>query len=533
MEELYRQIWTVLHSMWRYRWYAVAVTWSLSVAGWGLVATMPDKYESFARIYVDTDPMLKPLLKGISVDVNIQRQINVMQRTLSSRPNLEKVIRMTDLDLSVSSAREMESLIEKLASNITVTAEGGELVRVSYLDKDPQMAKRVVQALMTIFVESNLGRSRKDLAGARRFIDDQIREYELQLEAAEKRLADFKRENMGLLPGDQNYFSQVAKLKSDYEAAQASLDDLITRRDELKRQLADIPQYLTVTSPMGPLAPAGPMGAGPMGATPAAGAGSDLAARIATIEQTLTEMSLHYTDKHPDVVRLKRQLATLRERYQEQQGEMMAGPASPTPGVGNTTVSNPVYEQTKLDIIDAEAEIATLRPRVEKARKAYEDMQNRARTVPVVEAELARLDRDYNVIKKNYEELLTRREKARIEQNIETKSDKVVYNMIEPPQVPLKPSSPNRPLYLSMILVLGLGAGLGVAFIMTQIRVTFPTVQSLRDAFALPVLGAVSAVVSDEDRRRRLLDLSIFGATMIGLFLAYGGVMAIEVLRRA
>jgi len=531
MEELYRQIWVILHSMWRYRWYAVAVTWSLCVTGWGLVATMPDKFESFARIYIDTDPMLKPLLKGISVDVDIQRQINVMKQTLTSRPNLEKVVRMTDLDLTVSSAHEMEGLIEKLTASIRVGSEGGELVRVAYEDKDPQMAKRVVQALMTIFVESNLGRSRKDLAGARRFIDEQIREYELQLESAEKRLADFKRENMGLLPGEENYFSQLAKLKADYETAKGSLNDLITRRDELKRQLADIPQYLTVTSPMGPMAPVGPMGAGPAGA----GAGSDLASRIATIQQTLTEMSLHYTDKHPDVVRLKRQLEILRKQYDEQQNAMMqATPSSgPAPTAGNTTVSNPVYEQTKLDIIDAEAEIATMRPRVEKTRKAFEDMQNRARTVPVVEAELARLNRDYTVIKKNYEELLSRREKARIEQNIEVKSDKVVYNMIEPPQVPIKPSSPNRPLYLSMILVLGLGAGLGVAFIMTQIRITFPTVQSLRDAFALPVLGAVSAVVSDEDRRRRLLDMSIFAATMVGLFLAYGGVMAIEVLQNA
>ena len=160
MEELYRQILSICYGMWLRRWYAVGVAWLVALIGWGVVATMPDKYESFARIYVDADPLLTPLMKGMIIDVDIDEQILLMQRTLTSRPNLEKVVRMTDLDLTVETDLQKEALLVRLESNIFVTSQGGSLVRVAYEHTDPQLAKRVVQALMTIFVETNLGRSR-------------------------------------------------------------------------------------------------------------------------------------------------------------------------------------------------------------------------------------------------------------------------------------------------------------------------------------------------------------------------------------
>lgn len=528
MEDLYRQLISVLYGMWQRRWYAVAVAWFFCLAGWGAVATLPDQYESYARIYIDTDPMLRPLMRGISVDVNVMSQIEVMQRTLKSRPNLSKVVRMTDLDLTVQNERQMEALLTGLEKNVEVASQGGNLVRVAYENSDPQLAKRVVQALMTIFVETNLGRSRKDLAGARRFIDEQIREYELELNAAEKRLSDFKRDNMGFLPGENNYFTQMANARRNYEMERAKLDELIIRRNELQRQLAAIPQYLTVTTPLGPMAAGGPFGEG--GSTGIAGASTSAPARVKSLEQTLANLLLRYTERHPDVVGVKKELDLLRNASltTENGDAESAGSGAAIISAGNTTISNSVYEQTKLEIIDLEAQIKVGVPRVQKVNDEFNDLKKMAQTVPVVEAELSRLNRDYGVIKRNYEEMLGRREKARIEQSIETKSDKVIYNMIEPPQVPVKPSSPNRPLFLSIVLVVALGSGTGLAFVLSQISATFATVQSLRESFALPVLGAVTALVAETDRRKDLLGYSMFAVTFLGLLLTYGGVLALE-----
>ena len=524
MEELYRQILSILYGMWLRRWYAIGVAWLVALVGWGYVATMPDKYESFARIYVDTKPLLTPLMRGMTVDTNIGEQILVMQRTLTSRPNLEKVVRMTDLDLTVESDLEKESLLSGLESNIAVTSQGGSLVRVAYENTDPQRAKRVVQALMTIFVETNLGRSRKGLAGARRFIDEQIREYENDLSAAEKRLSDFNQANMGFLPGKQNFFDQMATMRGEYSTKKAQLDGLMIRRQELSNQLAQVSQFLTVTTPLGPAGGNFGPGSGPGGSP---GVSSVMASRLQLLLQNRAELLMQYTERHPDVVRVQREIDRLQALASASESDESTGSA----GAGNTTISNPVFEQTKLDIIQIEADIQVLVPGVETARQSVESLERQAMTVPVVQAEMSKLNRDYEIIKRNYEELIVRREKARIEQNIETKSDKVIYNLIEPPQVPIKPTSPNRPVFLSIVLLLALGAGAGVAFVLSQIRTTYTSLQSLRDSFAMPVLGAVTALVSDTDRRRRQLDFSVFAVTVLGLLLAYGGVVTLEFLQ--
>ena len=132
-------------------------------------------------------------LQAIAVEMNLFQQIDIMRRTLLSRPNLEKIILMTDLDLTVKSDEEKERLIDAMTSKIEVTQQGRNLFQIAYVDEERGLTKRVVQAVMQIFVEGNLGASRKDMETTRRFLEGQIRSYERQLVEAETRLAKFKR----------------------------------------------------------------------------------------------------------------------------------------------------------------------------------------------------------------------------------------------------------------------------------------------------------------------------------------------------
>jgi hypothetical protein len=157
-------------------------------------------------------------------------------------------------------------------------------------------------------------------------------------------------------------------------------------------------------------------------------------------------------------------------------------------------------------------------------------LQRLADTVPLKEAEFKRLNRDYGVIKRNYEQLLGRRESAKLASDLETKADQVQFRIVDPPQLPLKPSGPNRLLFLSAVLAVGLGAGVAFAFALSQIDDSIPNVLRLRETFALPVLGGVSAIMSAAQRRRRILELSSFAMITIGLVTAYGGLVAVEVL---
>ncbi|MEX2453630.1 MAG: XrtA system polysaccharide chain length determinant [Rhodospirillaceae bacterium] len=511
------------------RWYALAIAWLVCGAGWTMVASLPDKYESEARVYVDMDTMLGPLMAGIAVQVNMFQQIDVMQRTLLSRPNLEKVILMTDLDLKITSDQQKDALIRRLENSISVRQQGRNLFRVSYSDSEPAITKRVVQAVLQIFVESNLGSSRRDMDSTRRFLMDQIQDYEKQLETAEGRLADFKRKNMGMLPGDGNYYSHMQAMRTQLGRTQAQISEASSVRDEFRQQLESVPQFLELSGGGPEIAFASAMSDGPE---------SDTQLRVFELQKVVDSLMTRYTEKHPDVATAIKRLETLKQELEAERnggpgGAMMDDVASTQPNPGEPSknvVPNPVYEQLKLQLVQQEAAIAAFTRRAEKEEVEVGKWEQMAGRVPQVEAELSRLTRDYEIVKRGYEELRRRQESARLASDMETKAQQVQFRIVDPPQQPNKPSGPNRPLFMAVVLVAGLGAGLAFAFLLGQVNSTFQTVQRLRQTFALPVLGSVTAITSIGERRRRRREMLGFGLVTASLVMAFGGLVMIEVL---
>lgn len=526
MNELYVQILGYLTSIWRRRWYAIAISWLVCGAGWTMVAGLPDKYESQARVYVDMDTMLGPLMKGLAVQVNMFQQIDIMQRTLLSRPNLEKVILMTDLDLTIKSDGEKEALIEKLANSISIRQQGRNLFRVAYDDREPAITKRVVQAVLQIFVESNLGSSRKDMDSTRRFLSDQIKDYERQLELSENKLAAFKRKNLGMLPGEGNYYSNMQAMRAQHKRTVGQMSEASTVRDELKQQLTSVPQFLELAGGTPEIALASSAGDGPE---------SDTQIRIFELQKVVDSLLTRYTEKHPDVsTTLKRLEVLKKELADERKAELGLsddGPLEDQPVEGGkNVVPNPVYEQVKIQLIQQEAAMAAFKRRGEKEAVEVKKWEQMAGQVPQVEAELSRLSRDYEIVKRGYEELRQRQESARLASDMETKAQKVQFRIVDPPKLPLKPSGPNRPLFMAIVLVAGIGAGLAFAFLLGQVNSTFQTVQRLRQTFALPVLGAVTAISTIVERRRRRREMLGFGLVAASLIVAFGGLLMVEVM---
>jgi len=531
LNDIFSQILTYLHAIWRRRWYVIAVAWFVCGAGWTGVATLPDRYEASARLYADMDTMLNPLMRGMAVEMNLFQQLDVLQRTLLSRPNLEKVVLMTDLDLQVHTDVEKEGLLDRLAKSITIKQQARNLFHISFEDADPQLAKRVVQAILQIFVESSLGASRQDMDATRRFLDAQIRESEQQLSEVEARITQFKREKMGYLPGEGNYYSNLQKLKTAVDKTQQEISESEMMRDELRQQLAAVPQFLELQSSDQTAMDAG-SGRGPE---------SDLQMRIFDMEKTLDSLLARYTDKHPDVLVARKQLEQLKKQQDDERKNRMAalaGPGGdseaavggPSRGSGKSLVPNPLYEKIKLQLVQNEASLAATKRRLQNDHAELEKWSKMASLVPEVEAELGRLNRDYAIIKGNYDQLRQRQESARMARDLETKAQKVQYRIIDPPKVPLKPSAPNRTLLLAAVLLVGIGAGAAFAFLLTQIHPTYSTVGRLRDTFTLPVLGVVTIIQSQSDRWRRMRELIGFSLVTSSLLIAFIGLLMIETI---
>ncbi len=493
MNEIIVEILSYAKAMWRYRWLSLIVAWAVSVLGWGFVIILPDKFKSEARIYVDTGSLLAPLLKGIAIESNIAQEVTIMQRTLLSRPNLEQVMRMNDLDLTTSAPHEVEALLARLAREITITAPTQNLFSIAYSHTNPRQAHSVVQSVLTIFVENNLGQSRTDMESARGFIEKQIAEYERQLQQAEQRRAEFKVKNgQYLLNG--SYAARLEAGLTELRTAQVALQDAEIRRDELTRQLTTIPEHVQASDALQILADRQ--------------GGNTIEGRIAMAEQNLDNLKLQYTEKHPDVLSLQRLITTLKAQRDKE------GPTS----VGNG-VSNPLFENIKLMLVETETNVASLHRRVTEAELMVEKNRQLANTAPRIEAELADLDRDYEVLKGNYEELLARRESARISQAQEASASAIKFRVIDPPQLPVTASSPSRPVLYLLSLFAGLGAGGGLAFLLATLNDSFVTSTQLSKTMNLPVLGRISLLLNAAEELKIRQDYWKFG-------IASGGLMA-------
>ena len=491
MEELYSQLIGYLRGMWRFRWWGLAFAWVVGVAGCFVIYAMPDRYESTARIYVDTQSVLRPLMSGLAVQPNINQQIAILSRTLITRPNVEKLITMADLDLTTRTPAQREALILELTKGLQIRGAGRDnLFTLAYQDTRPERAQRVVQALVSLFVESGLVGKRQDSTAARRFIDEQIASYEQKLSEAENRLKDFRLRNMGLIgDGARDYVSQMTEMAARLSQAELELREAENSRDSLKRQVAGEEPVLLAQPPV-----------------QSASSVPEIDARIDALKKNLDGLLQRYTEQHPDVIGVRRVIAQLEEQRQKELDAMRkAGAATPSWGAPN---ADPVVQQMKISLAQAEARVAALRARVSEFSARVAQLRSSAELLPKIEAEQAQLNRDYEVNKRNYESLVGRRESANMSVEMSAQGGITEFRVIDPPSLPSKASEPNRVLLMPLAGLVGLGAGIALTFLLSQLRPAFTDVRVLREITGMPVLGAVSLVPDpalDRGRRRGLV----------------------------
>ncbi|MCG7364526.1 hypothetical protein MHZ93_25120, partial [Roseomonas sp. ACRSG] len=419
---------------------------------------MPNQFDSSARIYADADAILGSALKGIAIDSSPAQQVEVLQRTLLSRPNLEKVILRTPLDQRVRSDAERDVMIQRLTREIRITPQTRNLFTIEYRDRDPRVARDVVQAALNLFMEAATATDRQQMESARDFVAQQLASYEVQLRQAERRRAEFQARYIDLLPSEAlGGGSRLEAARARLQEIKGELQDANTSRNLIRKQLEAAPPRITEPS------------------VRVSGGSTD----VAQAERNLRELRLRFTEQHPDVAAARAALAAARS------GGGGGGTRVVTPGAAR---ANPLHEQLKVRLVDVEAQIASLERQERDGKAEVERLDAVARSEPEVQAQFMNLDRDYTVLRRNYEELLARRESIQIAGAARTNSDRVRLEVVDPPSLPIRPAWPNRPLLLTGVLVAGLGAGTLVALLLVQLDQGFHTVNDLR-RLGLPVLG--------------------------------------------
>jgi len=510
MDEILRQAVIVLRGMWRYRWLGLATAWIVGAIGVAVTMNRPEKYEASARIFVNTDSMLKPLMSGMTVPLNIDQRIEMLSRIVISRPNVEKLVHSVGLDAEAKTPEATDKLVDAVISRLTIMGAGrANLYILRFHDPEPERAKRVIDVFASMFIESGQGGKISDTDAAKKFIDEQVAVYEKKLQEAENRLKEFKLRYLGMAEGEgKDYFVRMSEASALLSRAQLELREAENSRDTYRREVAKLASEETNFVPSSTVS------------SNSGGQISEIDARLEAMGRNLDLLLQRYTDSHPDVVGVRRVIADL----ELQKRRLVAARTSDSsPLVPSTPGGTRAYELLKVSLAAAEANAASLRTRVAEYSDRYNRLRESAKRVPQLEAEYAQLNRDYDVNKKNYESLVSRRESANMSGEMQTVSGVADFRVVDPPRVSPSPVFPNRFHLIPLTLLLALIAGFAVAFVATELRPAFYDGRSLREATGLALLGTVSMVVSEssrqEDKKRMIRFLSGVGV-LLGVYAA-------------
>lgn len=350
--------------------------------------------------------------------------------------------------------------------------------------------------MLANLVEGTLSGSRADKKKAQDFVMRQIKEYEERLNIAEQKLAEFKQKNMGMLPGQGvGYYARLQAAIDEREKLTSELKIAKNKRDVLMKQL--------------------------QGELPASAAGSVIDKQIITYMQELDALLLKYTDQHPDVVAKKEIILQLQKQKKLEETKKKTIDLNPDSDEASSVSLNPVYSSTKIALKDAEVEVKTIESKLNEQKQKIKKLDSLVDTVPEVEAQLARLNRDYLVVKKQHETLLGRLESAKLTEEVDKTSDGVKFRIVDPPAVPLNPSSPNRIKLLFAVLGAGIGAGLALMFLLLQLRPVYITTTDIMEDLELPVFGTVKIKWNEIQKSKLKLELTTFASAGILLLVFF------------
>ena len=518
METMIAQALDILRGAWHRRWAGLLLSWLVALIGIIVVFRLPQNYEASARVFVDTQTVLKPLLSGLAVNTE-EGPTSMLSRTLISRPNVERLLDSTKTNFKSDSQAERDRIVDNLASRLKIASLGRDNVyALSFRDENPEQAKRVVEEMLNLFMDSNLGEKREDAAQARRFIDDQIKASAQKLEEAESKMKQFKLRYIGVLGSDgKDYYAKISTLSQQIDQGRLELRSAEEARDAIKRELSgEDPVFLP-----DPNAPSFQTGA-------RTGASPELDVRIETLRKNLDEMLRRFTEKHPDVISSRNvieQLEAQRRREAEAEADRRAKAAAANPGRTASLAPierNPVYQRLKVAFAESEAEVASARGRVQELEVQYQRLNSSAKLIPQIEGELVQLNRDYDVHKRTYETLVTRRESAEISSNLEAAGSTSTFRVIDPPRVSQFPVVPNRLLLIPLILLLALGIGAFASFVWSQVQPIFHDSRPLREITGRPLLGTVSLVTDPKALIQQRRSKFTFISGLAGLVACYG-----------
>ncbi len=474
----------------RRKWLALLVFVTPLTATVGAVRSLPNQYESSTTVLVQ--PQRAPeRLVGPSAAGELETRLRTISEQILSRSRLLELITQFDLYPDMRRGASPEAVVERMRRDIQLqfkevresTGRDATIAfSLKYRGRDPEVVAQVTNALAAFFVKENARISEQQATGTTEFLSVQLEEVKRQLEDQERRISDFKQRHSGELP-DQQAANLGALERLNLQLRSISDRQLraLERRDELAKRAADDPA--------------------------AAGA---VAARLATLRQDLARLRTQFTDEHPDVIRLRQEIATIESQLAAQGGK-------------RATPDDLAARQLNDSRAAVEAELTALRSEEQALRRTISTYEQRIENAPRLEREFQQLSRDYAGAKELYATLLQRYENAKIAGRMEQGIQGDQFTILDPALVSREPVAPKRVRLLLMGLMVSVGAAVGAAVVAEALDTSFHTADDVRAFTSIPVLVSIPPITTVTDLRRQRF---LFGLAALGTGLGMTAIVA-------
>lgn len=444
----------------------------------------PKSYTTKVVLFADVTNIIEPLLKGRAEITKIDRSEQASEVIYTRRIMIETA-RQAGLLTKSSTEEQQDAVIKQLRGGVKVARERNEnYVQLSYTANNPDTSFEVLNAVVNVFIEDTAKRKRDESVGAYNFIDAQVQTYKKQLESAEEKLKEFKSKNTD---GSEDAVSaRIASLRQEIEGLKITIEETQSRITTIEQQLNTEGQYLQ-----------------------AKGQIDELNSRRQTLTAQLEQMLLSYQESYPDVVSLRTQINELDAAINKIQssGDIYAS---------SDKVQNPLYEELRKQLADADVSLRSQKRRMQSLLSLQEDEFARQQRIAASQANLSDLTRDYDVTKKVYEEMLQRKETARVSMTLDIEGQGVSYRIQEPAAFPLKPSGLHFIHFAIAGPVLAFFAPLGLLILFILVDPHLRSARALQRQLPadIEVVGVVPHYKSPIGERLLKKDVLLIGAIL-------------------
>jgi protein tyrosine kinase modulator len=465
-----------------------------------LAMSLPDIYRSSILILISPQKLPASYVTS-TVTTTIEQRIRAVSEEILSRTMLEKVVREFNLYPSEAGSGNISAQVDRLRKNIQIDVRNNDSFRLSFDHESPKTAMQVTARLGSIFINENLQVREQQAIGTRDFISAQADRLRAELDAKEVDVNDFKAKYRNELPEqlDAN-LRTLEQLRNEYQGNMLRLSSLQERKANLEKQLVET-KFVPYNS----------------GSKDSLGQrGVPLYQQLESRKMELADLLTRYSDKHPDIIRLKGEIQSLETEARLRQSQAKA-PDAPTLPDGN-----PVQQTIAKQISEITLEIHAMQAANDLLRSQIASYQSRVDNTPVRAIELAKTSRTYDITLKKYQDLLAKSFDSQLSQNMEQQQKGERFRLVDPAYLPQTPVRPNRPVILLLGLLAALGGGVALAFLLENMDTSFKRSEDLDGYVNAPLLATLPEIttrgsVLAQRRTRQILTLASLGVLTVGL----------------